>query len=610
MGIEVTSLRTLDSETVGAAEQLLSALINAYAPDVDTSGALRQLLIKPHAVLYTAARTEVDRLRRSSSLHALARDPELADEQIVDAAMSNYALQRRQATQASMRATLTFDSQRTVQIAETEVFEFGGELWNPAITYQAVNGPSTTNNVVSFSASPSGVGFWVQIDLVATSNGDRTVNAGDSATQLPALRGLLSAVAAGPAAGGTDDESNEDLLARAVSNVAPVSLATREGAQQLVRSAAPGALTSTVLGYGDAALARSRHNMFAVATPGFSDVYVRTALNPVLEFLSVRGFVRVTKEQLSPSAAADSLRVRCEVAGYSNAGAYEVLAALPVQASDFSVSPAEAFDQGLTIKPVEHERAVSRQGAVYVPTSIDGAFSAYQSTMYASVEVPFSRFAESDASTISRYKAWESYWRAWYVTQLNTATEQEYNAALQDMADAAATLGVAAVSSEFTAELDMWVWVAALPGLTAIQSAFEEQDNKSTVSYLVRAPYPCWITAELTIEYYDSIGRIDVPAVVAAVKRAVHRRGYTAEGGVRVGSIMEEVSNVLGDSGSVRSPVSLSARLRLPNDDVVSWSSSSDIEIPVDYIDMGVTPATSAFFITDNDIAISLEAAS
>ena len=67
MGIEVTSLREVDTTLVAATEKLLKALIGAYAPGVDTNGALHQILIRPHALLYSATRTEVDRMRRSSS---------------------------------------------------------------------------------------------------------------------------------------------------------------------------------------------------------------------------------------------------------------------------------------------------------------------------------------------------------------------------------------------------------------------------------------------------------------------------------------------------------------------------------------------------------------
>ncbi len=98
MAIEITSLRDVDTGTINASERLLSALISAYAPDIDTNGALKQLLIHPHAVLYGATRTEVDRLRRSTSLHALARDPQLADAATVDKALANFGVQRRQAT--------------------------------------------------------------------------------------------------------------------------------------------------------------------------------------------------------------------------------------------------------------------------------------------------------------------------------------------------------------------------------------------------------------------------------------------------------------------------------------------------------------------------------
>ncbi len=104
MGIELHSLRELDTEAVLASEQLLSTLLAAYAPDIDTTGALRQLVIRPNALLYMAARTEVDRLRRSSSLYALAHDPDLADPEVMDAALSNYGIRRREGT----RAMVTF----------------------------------------------------------------------------------------------------------------------------------------------------------------------------------------------------------------------------------------------------------------------------------------------------------------------------------------------------------------------------------------------------------------------------------------------------------------------------------------------------------------------
>lgn len=608
MGIEVTSLREIDTTLVAATEKLLKALIGAYAPGIDTNGALHQVLIRPHALLYSATRTEVDRVRRSSSLYALARDPALASTEVVDAAMSNFALQRRQASKATCVLTLTFSSTATVVIPSTSVFTAAGRAWSPPATYTAADRAGVQATDLAYAAHPSGVGYWVQMPVVAAEAGSVTIEAG-AVFAIPAISGLVSAVAASPASGGRDAETNEELVARAIASISPMSVATREGVDRFIRQTDPATLAVTVIGYGDAELARSRYNMFSISTPGMADVYVRTALAPHVELLATRGFVRVTREQISPSTSRDSFDIRTEVTGHLRSGAYEVLGVMLAPPENSGISPADALDQGLAFAPHTHERVPATDALAFAPTAADAAFSAVQGTVYATTSIPFVNIPPSDAATVSYFMAWQSYWQSWYIVQSDESTEAEKLAARAAMISAMTAMRGSSVSSEFTAEFNVWAWVATMPGLTTLQTALTRPEVKAPVDYLVRAFNPCWVTVGLRLLYYGSIDRVDVDAVIRAVIGAVNGSGYDATRGVRASDIAAAVTKVVGSSAVLDMPLSLRGRLRLPTDDVVELTSGTELRIPADYEAWGVSPRTSAFYITEYDVAVELEAA-
>lgn len=614
MAIEVTSLKELDVEAVKSAESLLSALIAAYAPGIDTTGALRQLLIQPHAVLYAATRTEIDRVRRSNSLYALARDPLLADREIVDATLSNYALQRKQATLATCMVTITFTGTQPVTIPDTLGFNTPGMSWVPVRTYYLSKNVGDGISRLTYSAHPSGVGFWVQIELIATVPGSVVVESGDKFTYQP-LPGLLSVVAAGPATGGQDAETNASLVARAIASISPTSLSTREGVERFIRQNMPAALAVTVVGYGDIELARSRYNMFSISTPGMADIYVRTAEYPNVEVLKVRGFTRVTREQLHIKDLTTHIDVRVEVAGYLHAGAYEVIGMMPVPPSERNVSLQEALDQELTFEPHTHERIAVSDMGVFAPTGKDAAFSAVQGTIYATASIPLNALPASEEATVGVFNTWQKFWQAWYTTQSEDTNEYEKIAAQTVMLNTATQLQTAqvssptgAVSSEFTAQFDMWVWVAGLPNIATLHGLITAPSVKAPVDYLVRAMNPCWVTVSLKIQYYEGFDSSISDKLVKAIRSAVIGTTYTATDSVRVSDIAGAVIPILGDKAVLSMPVGLIGRLRLPDDTVVVIDSSTEIKIPAAYASMGVSPRTTAFYIADRDVEIDFEA--
>lgn len=613
MGIELTALRDVDAAAVTAAERLLATLISAHAPDVDVTGVLRSLVIRPHALLYSAARTEIDRLRRGSSFVTLAQDPELASVDVVDRLMSNYMIQRRMGTRASVMLTVTLSAASTVAIPSSTVFSCAGFTYRPAVDYVAINAAGDGGTRLSFTASPTGVGYWVQLQVIADSVGVREVDAG-AAFSTSGLPGFLSAVAASAAVGGSDMESNSDLMARALSSIAPTVLATPHGLERLLRQYNPGILALRVVRYGDPELARNRYNMFSMATPGVADVYVRTSVAPELNSITCRGMVRVTREMLSATTRSDSLDVRAEVTGYLNAGAYEVVGVYPVaSASDEQVAALlDRYEQGLTYAPHTHIRNVaSAAGSAFVPTAADAAFSAVQGTLYAVATLPLTAVEAVDSVAARRYTAWEDFWRSWYVLYSADATEPERLAAQASMAAAQLRLGGGSVSSEFTAELTLTALVSGLPGLAELQAVVTHPDNRAPVDYLVRAYHPCRVGVSLRVLYFGAADQVDADACVAAVLRAVRGSGYDASRGVRVADIAAEVNAALGTSGVLDMPVTLTASLRLPTDAVEVWQSTTELTIPRTdaYAGVGVSPETTAFFIRGDDVELTVEAA-
>jgi hypothetical protein len=603
MGINVTSLREIDPAPVAAAEKLLSSLIAAYTPDVDTTGALRSLLIRPQALLYTLARTEVDRLRRATSLKALIEDPALADPATVDAAMSNFAIRRHDAKKAVCTLTLTYSAPHTATIDTLVEFIAAGVLWRPKKVYTLVDTAQDVNEgELVFSAHPDNSGYWVQIDVEAAAPGAVYVESGTT-FRFPIIDKLIAATAAAPAVGGRDAETNEALVARAICSVSPVSLATRSGLTQFITEYMPSIENTLITGFGDPELSRSRHNMFAVSTPGFSDVYVRTAPFPLTTSVSTRGSVRMTREQLSPDDNTTSLPVRVEVKGQAFAGAYEVAGIMLAPPTSSGITAAEALEQGLAYAVQKHERSIASAPEMFAPTPADAAFSAAQVGMYATGNIPLAAFS---SVLQHEYKSWESYWQNWYKYTDASTSPADKITAHENMSAAQLALGAGSVSSEFYDEVEAWCWATYMPGLALLQQALMAPERQVPVNYLVRAFVPCNVEVGIRLIRRTAIADTTIDQVKQAIVRHIATANESGTGGIYAGDIAVVVSNVVGTAAALEMPITLTAKLRMPNDDILHMDSGSELHVPAGYENIGVSARTVAFYTTPYSIYVEV----
>ncbi len=97
MGIEITDLSALDPTRVESTQEQLTQMISEDYPEVELRrGVIHDLVMSLHAMLIEGvANTNTDKIRQSMSLSRIVADPTLADDELVDAVISNYNVVRK-----------------------------------------------------------------------------------------------------------------------------------------------------------------------------------------------------------------------------------------------------------------------------------------------------------------------------------------------------------------------------------------------------------------------------------------------------------------------------------------------------------------------------------
>jgi len=251
------TINDLDSDDVQQAEGFLVDFLATEYPSLDlTAGkVLRDLLIRPNAIFHSLNQEDIDRLRRSMSLKAIEEDPTLADDDIVDGVLSNYRVERGEGTKAEGQVTIIVATFTTTTVSVGTVFTANGVNF---VTTQTYSGVTTADAVVS-----------------------------DQQKEIqPRSAGLVDAVAAEDFSGGSDTETNSELIERFKLGISPSTFAGRVHIQSLLREEVPNLQASSITGFGDPEMLRDRHNIFAVSQGGKADIWARTGTLPTTRTLT------------------------------------------------------------------------------------------------------------------------------------------------------------------------------------------------------------------------------------------------------------------------------------------------------------------------------------
>lgn len=598
MPVEITDWQELDAALVEQEELVLRTLLSERFPAMDWTQVLYRVLVRPYAGLHALARAEIDRLRRSQSLLAIARDPTLADDDVVNRLLSNYMTTRRTGAYGTGVLTLVFANASTFAITTQMGFEHAGVRYHPttALTAVVTSAQVVGDQYVQLQAHPSG-GWYVRVPVVADEVGAYVVVSGATFFADTNIPELVSVYAADGFIPGSAAETNEQLLQRLLLAVVPPSTASIRGISALVQQVHADVLSVVTVGSGEMEMQRNRRSLLPVAHGGYADVYVRTKRLPPTTMVVARGIVRCTREVPGDG---ELFTIQVEVQDPDHAGFYFAAGAHPVLVG---ADPATLYRDGAVFSDgFTYERAVSMPVidgvSPLVREAADAAFSAYQGLTRVNVPVGRATMLSVNPVLVAAYDVWAEYWLLFDRRRDTGLTEQE-----QTRMDALASQ-MGTITAEFISEIPMWVWLVGMPGLYTIQQTLNSTTHRSLTDVLVRAPTACLVQLALRVGYYADKGQPDTDELAQVLAEAVNGMA-DATGGLRASVLLSAAQAVLRDSGYIQLPLRLRGRLLRQTGDIDILEDDSKLDIPETG---GVSARTTAFYLYPEAVSIVLEA--
>lgn len=275
------TINDLDADAVAQAEDFLVNWLKAEYPSMDLveGRVLRDLLIRPAALFHVLNQTDITQLRESMSLAAIEANPDLADPDVVDAVLSNFLVTRNEGTKATGLVTIIISDLLTTPVSEGTVFTANGLNF---VTTAAYVGVTSQDAVVGdeqrlITLRTDGTyGFTVPVEAEAV-GAQYQIRRNTRFSSDPSIPGVVDIMATQDFSGGTNTETNAELVARFKAGISPKTLSGRVQIEAFIRNLLPTLEAISQVGYGDAEMLRDRHNIFAVSQGGKADLWLRTA---------------------------------------------------------------------------------------------------------------------------------------------------------------------------------------------------------------------------------------------------------------------------------------------------------------------------------------------
>ncbi len=281
MPLEVTELSELAAADVQANHEVARQLLREDNPTLDVvGGAFDETTVYYGSVLATVNQQNLTLLDRSGSMWEINNDPALADDEAVDKVLSNFNMERKTGSAASGTVKIVVSQLKTITVSNGAVFTAGGREF---ITEQSYVARTSAENIIADSdrvltPTPDGnYAFTVEVVDSATGAAGQITKDTLMTAQQPPLY-FVKALAASDFTGGTDTESNAQLVARLPEGPAVKALSgpTTMKATLRAREAFANVLQSSIIGMGDAEMLRDKHWIWPSGGGGRVDWYIRT----------------------------------------------------------------------------------------------------------------------------------------------------------------------------------------------------------------------------------------------------------------------------------------------------------------------------------------------
>jgi hypothetical protein len=275
------SFDALADADVLSSEKLLGALWSSADPTIDVqTGALLFLLLRPFATLLETAKESFRMGGKQSDLNYLLTAPLEQVSELLDVLAKNYRTSRKTGTASSGKLRLVFSRRVTVSIGPADVFVANGIEFIPIQQWTADSREGFITGELQFYPMPDGSGH-VHLDLPVSATRNGFLGNLTRGMDVSSVRGnipyFVRAFAVETFVGGSDDESNHDLVQRMFLGISAKVLSSRINMQASLLETFPGIRDSSIVGAGDNEMTRDKHTVFPGATGGYVDWYVATA---------------------------------------------------------------------------------------------------------------------------------------------------------------------------------------------------------------------------------------------------------------------------------------------------------------------------------------------
>ncbi|NDD52790.1 hypothetical protein EBZ39_02750 [bacterium] len=545
MSIEISSLSALDPVKVEQMVAKLTQYVQERHPEVElTRGVFHDLVLYFNAMLNAAIQENIDRVRQSQSLYAIAANPGLADDTIVDQVLSNFNLTRDTGVRAAGIITILFNLPTTTQIPAGTIFTINNLQF---ITQQITIAipPGTTSSATG--AKPMievGDGTYaLNVQVVAVQPGaEGNVKRGATAITNFAINNTLSAFAAADFVGGRSALTNVDYIGKLAGGLTAKTIGSRASYAATIK-AQPAFQTVrhiSILGCGDVEQQRDQHGLFPISGGGKIDIYIQSHTNAqAVNYTLPATFVR--------TSAAGSI--------------WQVTVDKNVAPGFYDVARICKVADSANLTKVGYQTVAINRGVNIIGENF----------------VPDIKYAQE--STYTRYQ---------------TATIQ-----FEDTD----TLTAGLVPNTTTAEYN--VTLRAMPLIGEISDYMTSRDNRPRgTDVLVKAAVPCFtqIGFQILVDAGDTIS----DSVIASIKKEiVEAIGAVGFSGQLHASIIDSAAHKYLTGRQVISKIDMFGKILRPDGSYEYVRDANKLIVPNDPERL-VTGRTTVFLTGEDDISISV----
>jgi len=461
MPLTLADLSALDQDDVQAQLDTIAQLVQEAHPNATLRrGAFHDLVLLLSAILSTNDQALVDRAIQSLSLLKINEDPTLADDDIVDAVLSNYRLTRRPGAQATGNIQIILNEPASFGIVNGHQFLANGVIFITDQAYAARLLPAEILEPADKLVEPLGNGkFGFIIGALAFEEGTsgNVTRGTQMITQAPLHPFYNSAAAYTDFTGGRAEETNAELMDRLAQGAGLKATSNRPTNEALLTENFPSIVGLSQIGFGDPEMFRDQHTIWPGSHGGRVDMYTRTQ-ELVGSFQLTKTATLVSK--VGPVGTWQFSLGRDDVPGFYEIEKITQVGDLNLIAGGYAV--------------VVDERNIDLSGGGFIPdieNTLEGTYSRYQTSTIRFVDT------DTDATTL--------------------------------------VVGVA------TRQYD--VAVLGLDILDEVQDFLNLRDEQWPAGdALVKAPVPCYVTMTITIQVLATQPEPDVDAIKEAATSAVN----------------------------------------------------------------------------------------